>query len=154
MSKSIIFLVKSFLGNFYRHLAIFFLVTLLLTLKHSLRPCFILTLASNGLSLDTLNRPDNLKWRKECFKNGPIPASFCLFSLFSRYNFNTNWKSVDGVHGIRRWGCRMVGTDETTELWRPPDLLILTITFSKTPFATRPRLAERHCHLLGKKIVN
>ena len=30
-------------------------------------------------------------------KNGPIPASFCLFSLFSRYNFNnTNWKK-------RRW---------------------------------------------------
>ena len=22
------------------------------------------------------------------FLNGPIPASFCLFSLFSRYNFN------------------------------------------------------------------
>ena len=28
-----------------------------------------------------------------CFLNGPIMASFCLFSLFSRYNFNnTNWK--------------------------------------------------------------
>ena len=27
------------------------------------------------------------------FLNGPIPASFCLFSLFSHYNFNkTNWK--------------------------------------------------------------
>ena len=26
------------------------------------------------------------------FLNGPIPASFCLFSLFSWYNFNnTNW---------------------------------------------------------------
>ena len=26
-------------------------------------------------------------------KNGPIPASFCLFSSFSHYNFNnTNWK--------------------------------------------------------------
>jgi len=34
------------------------------------------------------------------FKNGPIPASFRLFSLFSRYNFNTNWKSIDGVLGI------------------------------------------------------
>ena len=31
------------------------------------------------------------------YKNGPIPASFCLFSLFSHYNFNkTNWKK-------RRW---------------------------------------------------
>ena len=28
---------------------------------------------------------------KESFlKNGPIPASFCLLSFFSRYNFNTN----------------------------------------------------------------
>ena len=30
------------------------------------------------------------------FKNGPIPTSFCLFSFFSHYNFNTNWKK-------RRW---------------------------------------------------
>ena len=29
-------------------------------------------------------------------------------------------KSVDGVLGIQTWGCRMVGADETTELWRPP----------------------------------
>ena len=29
-------------------------------------------------------------------KNGPIPASFCLFSFISHYNFNTNWKK-------RRW---------------------------------------------------
>ena len=29
-------------------------------------------------------------------------------------------KSVDGVLGIRTRGHRMVGTDETTELWRPP----------------------------------
>ena len=47
-------------------------------------------------------------------KNGPIPASFCLFLFFSRYNFNTN------VLGIRTLGRRMVGTDETTKLWQPP----------------------------------
>ena len=29
-------------------------------------------------------------------------------------------KSLDGVLGIRTQGRRMVGTDETTELWRPP----------------------------------
>ena len=28
-------------------------------------------------------------------------------------------KSVDGVLGIRTRGLRMVGADETTELWRP-----------------------------------
>ena len=26
------------------------------------------------------------------FSKGPILASFCLFSFFSHYNFNTNWK--------------------------------------------------------------
>ena len=39
-------------------------------------------------------------------------------------------KSMDGVLGIRTRGRRMVGADETTELWRPPkktsSLLILT----------------------------
>ena len=30
-------------------------------------------------------------------------------------------KSIDGVLGIRTRGCRMVGADETTELWRPPN---------------------------------
>ena len=29
-------------------------------------------------------------------------------------------KSVDSVLGIRTRGCRMVGADETMELWRPP----------------------------------
>ena len=29
-------------------------------------------------------------------------------------------KSRDGVLGIRTLGRRMVGADETTELWRPP----------------------------------
>ena len=29
-------------------------------------------------------------------------------------------KSIDGVLGIRTWGRRMVGADETMELWQPP----------------------------------
>ena len=29
-------------------------------------------------------------------------------------------KSIDGVLGIQTRGLRMVGADETTELWRPP----------------------------------
>ena len=29
-------------------------------------------------------------------------------------------KSIDGVLGIRTRGHTMVGTEETTELWRPP----------------------------------
>ena len=34
-------------------------------------------------------------------------------------------KSIDGVLGIRTRGCRMVGADKTTELWRPHNLDIL-----------------------------
>ena len=30
-------------------------------------------------------------------------------------------KSIDGVLGIRTRGRRMIGADETTELWRPPE---------------------------------
>ena len=41
---------------------------------------------------------------------------FCLFSFFSRYNFNTNWKK----HWWCAWdsnpGPQIVGADETTEL--------------------------------------
>ena len=33
-------------------------------------------------------------------------------------------KSMDGVLGIRTWGCRMVGADETTELWWPPNAML------------------------------
>ena len=57
-------------------------------------------------------------------KNGPNPASFCLFSFFShaKYSINLtiNYKSIDGVLGTRPQGSRIVGTDEFTELWRPP----------------------------------
>ena len=62
-------------------------------------------------------------------KNGPIPASFCLFSFFSCYNFNTNWKSIDGVLGIWTPGRRIVGADETTELWWPPCPLFYQYNF-------------------------
>ena len=53
---------------------------------------------------------------------GQCQTLFLLFSSFSHYNFNnTNWKSTDGVLGIRTRSCRMVGTGNTMELWRPPD---------------------------------
>ena len=43
-------------------------------------------------------------------KNGTIPASFCLFSSFSHYNFNnTNGKGIDGVLEILTCGYRMAG---------------------------------------------
>ena len=58
-------------------------------------------------------------------KNGPNPASFCLFSFFShdKYSTNTiNEKSVDGVLGTQTRSGRMVGADESTELWPHPRL--------------------------------
>ena len=42
-------------------------------------------------------------------------------------------KSVDGVLGIRTQSRRMVGADETTELWRPPLLKIFVIDSFKYP---------------------
>ena len=57
-------------------------------------------------------------------KNGPNPASFCLFSLFSHNKYSTNLtindKSIDNVLGNRTQGGRMVGADKSTELWRHP----------------------------------
>ena len=51
-----------------------------------------------------------------------------LFFVYFRYFFDTISiiqieKSVDGVLGTRTRGRRMVGADETTELWRPPKSL-------------------------------
>ena len=37
-------------------------------------------------------------------------------------------KSVDGVLGIQTQGRRMVGKDETTELWRHPLKIILILS--------------------------
>ena len=57
------------------------------------------------------------------YKNGPNSASFCLFLFLShdKYSTNTvNYKSKDGVLGSQTRGSRIVGVDESTELWRSP----------------------------------
>ena len=36
-------------------------------------------------------------------------------------------KSVDGMLGIQTLGHRMVGADETTELWRPPTIFVMLL---------------------------
>ena len=55
-------------------------------------------------------------------KNGPNPSSFGLFSFFShdKYSINLtiNDKSIDCLVGTRTRGSRMVGADESIELWR------------------------------------
>ena len=62
-----------------------------------------------------------------CFlKNGPIPASFlfyfCSFLITISIQIE---KSIDGVLGIQTQGSRMVGTDETMELWWPPNFVVV-----------------------------
>ena len=50
-------------------------------------------------------------------------------------------KSIDGVLGIRTRGCRMVGEDETTELWRPP-LLYHSLNSLLSKKCTKYKLAD------------
>ena len=63
------------------------------------------------------------------FKNGQIPASFSLFSSIITISIILIEKRIDGVLGIRTSGCRMAGTDDTKELWRPRKLLIVCANF-------------------------
>ena len=60
---------------------------------------------------------------KLCLKIGPNPASFCLFSFFLHDTYCRNIindKSVDGVLETQTRGGRMVGADESTDLWWHP----------------------------------
>ena len=62
-----------------------------------------------------------------CFlKNGPIPASFLFYfcSFLVTISIQIE-KSIDGVLGIQTQGSRMVGTDETMELWWPPNFVVV-----------------------------
>ena len=59
-------------------------------------------------------------------------ASFCLFWSFSHHNSIINWKSVDVVHWNWTWSHRMVGTDWSTELWRPPFYNSVTFQYFST----------------------
>ena len=55
------------------------------------------------------------------FKMGQSLPLFVYFRYFlDTFSIIQIEKSVDGVLGIRTRGCRMVGADKTTELWRPP----------------------------------
>ena len=47
----------------------------------------------------------------------PLFVYFCSFLVIISIQIE---KSIDVVLGIRTRGHRMVGADETTELWRPP----------------------------------
>ena len=54
-------------------------------------------------------------------------------------------KSVDGVLGIQTWGRRMVGADETTELWRPPwASFCLFLFFSHDKYSTDLTISDKN----------
>ena len=68
-----------------------------------------------------------LKYTNILFLNRPNPASFCLY-FRSFHSAKTNvthiltiiQKSIDGLHWTRTRGGRMLGADESHELWRHP----------------------------------
>ena len=51
------------------------------------------------------------------------PGLFCLFRPFLISIIQIEI-SVNGVIGIRTCDRRMVGTDDTTELWQPPNYAV------------------------------
>ena len=81
---------------------------------------------NNNLTLQSQisNHTDKQVGRPEsiCFlKMGQSRPLFVYFRDFlNTISIIQIEKSVDGVLGIRTRGCRMVGADQTTELWRPP----------------------------------
>ena len=57
-------------------------------------------------------------------------------------------KSIDGVLGIRTRGRRMVGTDETTELWRPLWVVFSLYFWTSVRYALGREFAPRRCQTL------
>ena len=60
----------------------------------------------------------NVFFLKKMGRSRPLFVYFCYF--LDTISIIQIEKIVDGVLGIRTQGRRMVGTDKTTELWRPP----------------------------------
>ena len=54
----------------------------------------------------------------------PLLVYFCYF--LDTISIVQIEKSVDGVLGIQTRGCRMVGADKTTVLWRPRNSILST----------------------------
>ena len=78
----------------------------------------------------------------------PLFRLFCPFHITIQLQIE---KSVDGVLGIWTRGRRMVGADETTELWRPPDIFCFIIVMCIGRSTTN--LLQSHLSLRGATIV-
>ena len=100
----------------------------MLQLCHNRYPCLFLVKGSNrsvvaNCRVRVYIPPTNklIRQKQRFFlKKSTKAGIFCLFSSFSQHNDIIVQKSVDGVLGTQTWGGRMVGTDESTELWRHP----------------------------------
>ena len=121
---------ESFLGNFYRNLTIFSghtghnykpfcTISGMNPLSHNqfiLRICFVS--ARDGHCCFGAN---SFQYFAVFFKNGQT-RPFCLFLFFSHDKYSTNLtindKSIYGLLGTRTRAGGMVGTNESTELWR------------------------------------
>ena len=69
------------------------------------------------------------------FKLGQSRPLFVYFRHFlDTFSIIQIEKSIDGVLGIQTWGRRMVGADNTTELWRPPKWVFITLHITKQRF--------------------
>ena len=71
----------------------------------------------------------------------PLLVYFCYF--LDTISILQIEKSLDGVLGIRTQGHRMVGTDETTELWRPPKQTIFYLVERSVPISFYQRSPVR-----------
>ena len=81
---------------------------------------YLVGLTFQKLSLWDIQCCQTFSGKMKNFKNGPIPASFRLFRSFLVTISIQIEKSLDSVLGIWAQGCKMLGADQTTELWRPP----------------------------------
>ena len=82
--------------------------------------CFI----GLGPGLDVL---ELCSWNVLCYRQIPIvflcqTLPLFYFSFFSHDKYSTI--TINGVFGTPTWGSRMVGADESTELWRPPPIVV------------------------------
>ena len=69
-----------------------------------------------------MNGPFSKKEQELFLKKRANPGLFLVYFHHFLTTISTIQieKSIDGVLGIQTQGRRMVGTDKTTELWRPP----------------------------------
>ena len=72
-----------------------------------------------------------------------------LFVYFRYFLDTISIIQIDGVLGIRTRGRRMVGADETTELWRPPIQWLFAL-LNKLVFNDKPKMINTLARQIGR----